>query len=396
MSLYRTVHIQMWSDENFRSLSPDAQRLWLYLLTGPETLPVPGAVPIGKAALAENLDTDSETVMRWFSEIESRNMAFADWKARLIWLPNSIKHNPPANQNIVTGWKAYWGIIPQCQLKSKLFDSLREHCKSRGEQFLKSFDSSISQGRETVTQTVPVTVPDTVKPTVPATVCQTGIGVGLGIGTVSGLGTETEKKEKAATSPLAPIADGADENFDVTPQYPPGRSLTASLTIPSIIQTQLAVYTGEVQQQAWDVCRAFEKHNPTARRGSDTWVKIASTFAGTIAANPSAYDKLLAYFNESDAQKIQAGIKAGERENPNAAPYLVCDLLFPSQRWNSDKNKADENARAKSMMDEAMAKEAEKRKARMAAPRLPPTPPPRLHNPREVVANVANGFGVDQ
>ena len=255
---------------------------------------------------------------------------------------------------------------------------------------------SISQGKETVAQTVPVTVPDTVKQTVTGTVCQTGIGTGLGVGTVSGLETETEKDVKASTSPLAPVAADEDEKFDVTQQYPQGRSLTASLTIPAIIQPQLAVFTAEVQQQAWDVCRAFEKHNPAARRGSDTWAKIASTFAGTIAVNPTAYDQLLAYFNERDAQKIQAEIKAGKRENPNAAPYLVCDLLFPSQRWNSDKNKTDENARAKSIMDEAMAKEAEKRKARMAPPRLPPTPPPRLHNPREVVANIASGFGVDQ
>jgi hypothetical protein len=36
MARYRKVDPRMWGDAKFRALSQDGQRVWFYLLTGPE------------------------------------------------------------------------------------------------------------------------------------------------------------------------------------------------------------------------------------------------------------------------------------------------------------------------------------------------------------------------
>ena len=41
---YRKIEVRMWGDEKFRMLSPlppSGQSLWLFLLTGPHTGPIP-------------------------------------------------------------------------------------------------------------------------------------------------------------------------------------------------------------------------------------------------------------------------------------------------------------------------------------------------------------------
>src|SRR6516162_7361559 len=55
---YRRVSTRMWGDEKFRRLSapkPNGRSLWLLLVTGPQTSPVPGLFHAGQAALAEEL-----------------------------------------------------------------------------------------------------------------------------------------------------------------------------------------------------------------------------------------------------------------------------------------------------------------------------------------------------
>lgn len=55
-SLYRIMHMSTWGDRRFRGLSkpgPNAQDVYLRLLLGPETMPVPGLICAGAQALAE-------------------------------------------------------------------------------------------------------------------------------------------------------------------------------------------------------------------------------------------------------------------------------------------------------------------------------------------------------
>ena len=69
---YRKVEVKTWGDAKFRRLSkiqPSGQALWLFLITGPHTGPIPGLFRAGRAAMAEELDWDLEDFDKAFAEI---------------------------------------------------------------------------------------------------------------------------------------------------------------------------------------------------------------------------------------------------------------------------------------------------------------------------------------
>lgn len=122
MSRYRKVEVRTWGDEKFRKLSPIpscGQGLWLYLMTGPHTTSVPGLFRAGRAALAEELGWSQEAFDKAFEEVFQQGMAKADWHHRVIWIPNSIKHNEPASPNVVKSWATELDLIPECELKGE-------------------------------------------------------------------------------------------------------------------------------------------------------------------------------------------------------------------------------------------------------------------------------------
>lgn len=122
MSRYRKVEVRTWGDEKFRKLSPMpscGQGLWLYLMTGPHTTSVPGLFRAGRAALAESLGWSQDAFDEAFEEVFREGMAKADWHHRVVWIPNSIKHNEPASPNVVKSWATELDLIPECELKEE-------------------------------------------------------------------------------------------------------------------------------------------------------------------------------------------------------------------------------------------------------------------------------------
>lgn len=123
MSRYRKIHVKLWSSGDFLSLSkpkPNAQSLFLHLLTGEHTTAIPGVICAGKAALAEAIGWSLTDWSRCFSELESRGMAVADWEARLVYLPAALSHNEPANPNTVRSWRNEWQMVRACPLRDRI------------------------------------------------------------------------------------------------------------------------------------------------------------------------------------------------------------------------------------------------------------------------------------
>lgn len=139
---YRRVLCRMHSDAKFQALSrpqPNGQSLWIYLITGPHTTSVPGLFMAGEAQLSEALQWPVSGFRKAWSEIERLAMGRADWKARVVWLPNAIRHNAPENPNVVKGWSASLDEIPECALKHEAMEDLRQFLRALGEGFLKPF-----------------------------------------------------------------------------------------------------------------------------------------------------------------------------------------------------------------------------------------------------------------
>ena len=138
MARYRKIDVRMWDDDKFRKLSPIppcGQGLWVFLLTNPATSVVPGLFRAGEASMAESLGWPLEAFREAFRE----GIVKADWKARVVWVPNVIKYDPPASANVVKSWSTCWDEIPDCELKIESFQYFKAFLKGFHEGFLKAF-----------------------------------------------------------------------------------------------------------------------------------------------------------------------------------------------------------------------------------------------------------------
>lgn len=139
---YSKVTRAMWSDALFRSLTPappNPQTLWFRFLTGTELTNIPGLFPAWDTGLAKALRWPLEGFLKAFGEIASKGMAEADWHEGLVWVPNAIFHNEPANPNIVLSWRTAWGELPECDLKRRAYFELLQYMQARGENWVSAF-----------------------------------------------------------------------------------------------------------------------------------------------------------------------------------------------------------------------------------------------------------------
>lgn len=130
MSRYRKISVRMWGDDKFSTISrpqPNAQSLWIYLLTGPHTTALPCAFAVGEASLAEALGWPIRGFRKAFQELFDKGMVQNDWKSRLVFIPNALKHNPPENPNVVIGWKSSFDELPDCPLKKLIYAGVRAY-----------------------------------------------------------------------------------------------------------------------------------------------------------------------------------------------------------------------------------------------------------------------------
>jgi hypothetical protein len=139
---YSKVFRRMWTGKSFKELTtkPSGQLLWLYLLTGPDCTVIPGLLPgMGIGTLADRLKWPYGSVKKCWAEIERAEMAAADWDAGLIWVPNGIVFNPPANPNVVTSWRSV--VLPSSALVTRALSELRSSLERRGSKsFVTAFD----------------------------------------------------------------------------------------------------------------------------------------------------------------------------------------------------------------------------------------------------------------
>ena len=138
MSRYRPVDVRIWNDRKFLSLSTDARMLWVFLLTTPISLPIPGVVVGGDGAIADQLGLDPEGLGELFGELFGKGLSIRR-QGRLIWLPNALKYQPPQNPNQIKGWSKTWEDIPECELKAEIWHALKIACDSWSKQFRELF-----------------------------------------------------------------------------------------------------------------------------------------------------------------------------------------------------------------------------------------------------------------
>ena len=145
---YAKVSRRLWNDATFRSLSapqPNAQTLWLYLLTCPEQGAFPGAFRAFEAGIAAALGWSMEDFRKAWGEVSGKGLAKASWRAGFVWLPKALKHNPPESPNHVLGWRSSWEDLPECQLKNEAYLLIKSQVEPLGEAYRKALGKGLPQ-----------------------------------------------------------------------------------------------------------------------------------------------------------------------------------------------------------------------------------------------------------
>jgi hypothetical protein len=99
---YRKIDPRIWTDEKFRRLTAEEQRITLYVLTAPQCNRI-GLFSFSPGKAAEDLGTLPPTFQKGFENV-CRTLRWEwDPEARVIYLPTWWKYNPPENQNVLIG-----------------------------------------------------------------------------------------------------------------------------------------------------------------------------------------------------------------------------------------------------------------------------------------------------
>lgn len=119
MARYTKIERRIWNDSKFDKLSRDAKLIFFFLLTHPH-LTALGAIRISITSMADELNWDIKAFREAFREVFKEGMVRYDEKARLVWLPNYLKHNSPESPNVVKTWANAADYLPECHLKSQI------------------------------------------------------------------------------------------------------------------------------------------------------------------------------------------------------------------------------------------------------------------------------------
>jgi hypothetical protein len=148
MARYRKLDLRTWNDQKFRELTPllpSGQALWLYLVLGPQTSNVPGLFEASEISMADRLNWSLEDFRKAFGEAFAKGMAKADWRARLVWLPNAPEYNRPESPNVVISWGSTFDELPECPLKWEAFQSLKVFAKDLPKAFNEAFQRAFAK-----------------------------------------------------------------------------------------------------------------------------------------------------------------------------------------------------------------------------------------------------------
>ncbi len=238
---YRKVKITMWDDPKFRVLSPlppSGQSLFIYLLTSPFTGIIPGLFKAGRAAMAEELGWMTEDFDLALGEALALGMVKADMQARVFWLPNAAKHNPPASLNVVKSWVRAFELLPDCPLKWEARDSLKAVCYGVSRAMGEAFDMALPLPKD-----MPSTLPSCIQRAVNS----------KQILKDKNILPDADKSQHQANDPVfisLPLADGVSF-FEVTESY---------------FREQLNLYPGiNIEQEFRNMC-GWLNSNPKKRK----------------------------------------------------------------------------------------------------------------------------------
>ena len=145
MARFAKVDVRIWDDSRVRAMTPIkpcGQGLWIRLLVSRHRSAVPGLLCVGEAALAEEFGWSIKDFREAFQEAQGQGLVKADWKARILWIPNARNYNRPESPNVIKSWRIPWDEAPECALKSEAYSVLKAFVEGMSPLFRKAFEEA--------------------------------------------------------------------------------------------------------------------------------------------------------------------------------------------------------------------------------------------------------------
>ncbi len=165
-SQYRRVPRYLWNDPRFRRMGVDAQFLYLYLWTSPQSNAT-GIINATPAVMALAHGWPLERAETALMTLCDAGLADVDSEAGLVAL-DFLEFDGPDNGKMILHWGACLADVPASPVITRALDRLKAHCEQRGKGFLEAFRALMRElpqrfhAEETVCHTVSDTVSDTV------------------------------------------------------------------------------------------------------------------------------------------------------------------------------------------------------------------------------------------
>lgn len=137
MRTYSKVERFLWRDPRFRRLSDDAQKLWLYFLSCPNSTTCPGLFVAAPMVIIDDLCWADANASNFVEQIPvaiqrmscatealcaNRWMEY-DATTRVVHIIRALEHNMPESPNVVRSWAASLRSIPDCAVRRRWVQS---------------------------------------------------------------------------------------------------------------------------------------------------------------------------------------------------------------------------------------------------------------------------------
>ena len=144
MGRYRKIDTKIWNDEKFRALSDHGKLAFLFLLTHPHMTSL-GAMRATLPGLATEIGWTPKAFREAFMEAFRKGMVKHDETASCLALPRFLKYNGPESPNVVKSWADALDLIPECDLKHEVIQSVKAFTEALTEGFAEALPKAFGK-----------------------------------------------------------------------------------------------------------------------------------------------------------------------------------------------------------------------------------------------------------
>ena len=159
---YTKIHTQIWNDEKFIRLSPEQQRLFLYILTSPHSNII-GYYVLKKTYIQGDLEVLPKDLAKDLAKLCSVGLISYDDDLQMVLIHNWVKHNPITNPNQKIASHKILKEMP----KSHLFERFKVLCEGLCEGLPKDLAKPYHPEEEEETETEEETEDPTKRQVIP-------------------------------------------------------------------------------------------------------------------------------------------------------------------------------------------------------------------------------------